>query len=174
MQTLNIAKQNNADLKKKFADEEHARWSTDSALEGTQRQAKDQRKHLCETTNQLKASKEQMVALREQLDEAQRLKDQAKKAKAKAKKARIEAEKARNEAEQKSYNLGIVKTEVPAVCRIYCAQIWNEALNRAKVEASFELRKIDNIYYPPAMRALDLPSTQSEVAFTVADLTKET
>ena len=174
MQTLNIAKQNYADLKKKFADEEHARWSTDSALEGTQRQAKDQRKHLCETTNQLKASKEQMVALREQLDEAQRLKDQAKKAKAKAKKARIEAEKARNEAEQKSYNLGIVKTEVPAVCRIYCAQIWNEALNRAKVEASFELRKIDNIYYPPAMRALDLPSTQSEVAFTVADLTKET
>ena len=115
-----------------------------------------------------------MAALREQLDEAQRLKDQAKKAKAKAKKARIEAEKARNEAEQKSYNLGIVKTEVPAVCRIYCAQIWNEALNRAKVEASFELRKTDNIYYPPAIRALDLPSTQSEVAFTVADLTKET
>ena len=115
-----------------------------------------------------------MAAFREQLDEAQRLKDQAKKAKAKAKKARIKAEKARNEAEQKSYNLGIVKTEVPAVCRIYCAQIWNEALNRAKVEASFELRKTDNIYYPPAIRALDLPSTQSEVAFTVADLTKET
>ena len=121
-----------------------------------------------------------MAAFREQLDEAQRLKDQAKKAKAKAKKARIKAEKARIEAEQKSYNLGIAETEetlraeVPAVCRIYCAQIWNEALNRAKVEASFELRKIDNIYYPPAMRALDLPSTQSEVAFTVADLTKET
>ena len=58
MQTLNIAKQNNADLKKKFADEEHTRRSIDSALEGTQRQAKDQRKHLRETTNQLKASKE--------------------------------------------------------------------------------------------------------------------
>ena len=51
MQTLNIAEQNNADLKKKLANEEHARWSTDLALEGVQRQAEDQRKRLCETTD---------------------------------------------------------------------------------------------------------------------------
>ena len=70
VQTLNIVEQNNADLKKKLADEEHARWSADLALEGAQRQAEDQRKHLRETTDQLKASKEQMAALREQLEEA--------------------------------------------------------------------------------------------------------
>ena len=102
-----------------------------------------------------------MAALREQLEEAQRLKDQA-----------------WDEAEQKGYDLRVVETEetlraeVPAVCRIYCAQTWNEALNRAKVEASFELRKADNIYYP-TIRASDLPSTQSEVASIVADPTKE-
>ena len=126
----------------------------------------------------MKASKEEMAVLREQLEEAQRLKDQVEKAKAEAKKVRIEAEKAWDEAEQKGYDLRVVETEetlraeVPAVCRIYCAQTWNEARNRAKVEASFELRKVDNIYYP-TIRASDLPSTQSEVASTVADLPKE-
>ena len=37
--------------------EEHARRSTDSTLEGAQRQAKDQSKRLCETTDQLTATK---------------------------------------------------------------------------------------------------------------------
>ena len=75
MQTLTIAENSNAELKKKLADEEHVRQSADSALEGTQRQAKDQRKRLRETTNQLTASKEQMAALKKQLKEAQRFKD---------------------------------------------------------------------------------------------------
>ena len=75
MQTLTIAEQSNAELKKKLADEEHARWSADSALEGALRQAEDQRKRLCETTDQLTASREQMTALKKQLEEAQRLKD---------------------------------------------------------------------------------------------------
>ena len=44
MQTLNIAEQRNAELKKKLANEEHAWKSADSALEGAQRQAKDERK----------------------------------------------------------------------------------------------------------------------------------
>ena len=59
------------------------------------------------------------------------------------------------------------------MCCNYCAQTWNKALNQARVEASSELRKAENIYYPPAIRASDLPSTQGEVAFTVADLIKE-
>ena len=114
-------------MKKKLADEEHARRSADLALEGAQRQAEDQRKCLRETTDQLKASKDQMATLREQLWEAQRLKDQAEEAKSEAEKARIEAEKARDKAEQKGYDLGVVETEetlrakVPAICRIYCA-----------------------------------------------------
>ena len=75
------------------------------------------------------------------------------------------AEKARDEAEQKGYDLGVAETEetlraeVPAVCRIYWAQTWDESLNRAGVEASFELRKPENIFYPSAIRASDLPYT---------------
>ena len=59
------------------------------------------------------------------------------------------------------------------MCRTYCAQTWEEALNRAGVEASSELRRTENIYFPPAIRALDLPSTQGEVASTVADPIEE-
>ena len=64
MQTLNIAENNNVELKKKLANEEYARRSADSTLEGTQRQAEDQRKCLHETIDQLNASKEEMAALR--------------------------------------------------------------------------------------------------------------
>ena len=96
-----------------------------------------------------------MVTLKKQLEEAQRLKDQTKKSKVEPEKAKIEVEKTRDEAKQKGYDLGVVETEetlraeVPVVCRNYCAQTWDEALNRARVEASSELRKAKNLYYPP-------------------------
>ena len=179
MQTLTIAEHNNAELKKKLANEEHAHWSIDSALEGVQRQVEDQRKCLRETTDQLTTSREQMAALKKQLEEAQRLKDQAEKSKAEVEKAKIEVEKARDKVEQKGYDLEVAETEetlraeVPVVCCNYCAQTWDEALNRARVKASSKLRKDENIYYPPAIRASDLLSTQGEVTSTVADLIKE-
>ena len=120
-----------------------------------------------------------MAALKKQLEEAQRQKDRVEKSKAEADKARIEAKKARDEAEQKGYDLGVVETEetlraeVLAVCRIYYAQTWDEALNRARVEASFELRKAENVFYPLAIRASDPPSIQNEVTSTTADLNPE-
>ena len=76
-----------------------------------------------------------MAARKKKLEETQRLKDQAEVSKAEAVKARIEAEKARDEVEQKGYDLGVAETEenlraeIPAVCRIYCTQTWDEALN---------------------------------------------
>ena len=81
------------------------------------------------------ASKEQLATLKKQLKEAQRLKDQAEKAKAEAEKAKTEAEKEKDEAEQPGYDIGVAETkdtlkaEVPAVCRAYCTQTWEEALN---------------------------------------------
>ena len=76
-----------------------------------------------------------MATLRKQLEEIQRLRDQAEKAKAEAEKAKAEAERVRDEAEQHGYNVGVAETEdalraeVPTVCRAYCAQTWEEALN---------------------------------------------
>ena len=68
MQTLNFAEQSNVELKKKLADEEHARKNADLTLEGAQRQAESQRKLARETNGQLIASKEQLATLRKQLE----------------------------------------------------------------------------------------------------------
>ena len=165
VQTLTIFKHNLAEVKKRLTAEEQARCSADSALEGTQRQVEDQRKRLREINEELNVAKEQLAALKKQLEETQKLKDQAEKSKEEAEKARVEAEQAMNVAEQKSYNLGVAETEetlraeVLVVCRIYCAQTWDEALNRARVEASSELRKAKKVFYPPTIRASDPPST---------------
>ena len=116
-----------------------------------------------------------MAALKKQLEETQRLKDQAEKSKVEAEMARVEAEKAKDKAEQKGYDLGVAETketlraEVPAVCRIYCVQAWDEALNLAGVEASSELRKAKNVFYPSAIRASDPPSAQDDVASITVD-----
>ena len=48
------------------------------------------------------------------------------------------------------------------VCRIYCAQTWDEALNRAGVEASSELRRPENVFYPEAICTLAPPSSQAK------------
>ena len=58
VQTLTIAENNNADLKKRLTVEEQARKSADAALKGAERQAKSQRKLVHEANEQLVASKE--------------------------------------------------------------------------------------------------------------------
>ena len=105
-----------------------------------------------------------MATLRKQLEEPQKLRDQAEKARVKAEKARAEAEKARtdpekekDEAEKHGYYIGEAETEealraeVPAVCQAYCAQTWEEALNRAGIDASSELRRPENVFFLQAI-----------------------
>ena len=159
MQTLAVAENSNTDLKKKLTAEEQARKSADSALEGANKQAESQRKLARESNDQLAASKEQLAALKKQLEKAQRLRDQTEKAKVEAEKAKAKAkaEKERDEAEHHGYDVGVAETEdvlraeVPAVCHAYCTQTWEEALNRVGIDASFELRKPENIIFPPAL-----------------------
>ena len=65
-----------------------------------------------------------------------------------------------------------LKVEVAGVCRKYCLQVWNEAFNQARVEASFAFRRAENIYCLPAIRALGSPhssSPQGEHTFEKAD-----
>ena len=72
-------------------------------------------------------------------------------------KAQAQAERGRDEAEQHGYDVGMAETEdalrveVPAVCCAYCTQTWDKALNRAEIDASFELRRLENIFFPPAI-----------------------
>ena len=99
-----------------------------------------------------------MVALKQQLEEANKLKDLAEKAKLQAEEDKVKAEKEKDEAEQHGYDVGVVETEdalraeVPAMCRAYCAQTWEEALNQAGVEASSELRRSERIIFPSALQ----------------------
>ena len=75
VQTLTIAENRNADLKKKLTAEEQARKSADAALKGVEKQAESQRKLTNEAKEQLAASKEQVAALKQQLEEAKKFKD---------------------------------------------------------------------------------------------------
>ena len=175
MQTLTIAKNSNIDLRKKLTAEEQAWKSADAALEGAERQAENQRKLACEASDQLAVSNEQLAALKKQLEEAQRLRDQAEKARVEAEEAEAKAKKERDEAEQHGYDVGVAETEdalraeVPAVCHVYCTQTWEEALYRAGINASSELRKLENIIFPPALQI----SNQKEVAPPVSQPAEE-
>ena len=62
-----------------------------------------------------------------------------------------------------------LRAEVPVVCRAYCAQTWEEALNQARVEASSGLRKPESIIFPSA---LQIPK-QAETAPLVPQPTAE-
>ena len=158
MQTLTIAENSNTDLKKRLTAKEQARNSADAALQGAERQAKSQRKLAHEANEQLAAFKKQLAALKKQMEEVQRLRDRAEKARVQAKEDKAKAERERDEAEQHGYNVGVAETEdalraeVPAVCRAYCTQTWEEVLNRAGINASSELRKPENIIFPPALQ----------------------
>ena len=131
-------------------------------MEGAERQAENQRKLARGANDQLAASKEQLATLRKQLEEAQKLKDQAKKAKAEAEEAKAKAEKEKDEAEQHGYDVGVAKTkdalraEVPIVCHAYYAQTFEEALNRVGIDASSELRRPVNIFFPLAIQVPNL------------------
>ena len=111
-----------------------------------------------EANEQLATSKEQLATLKKQLEEAKKLRDQAEKARVQAEEEKAKAEKERDEAEQHSYDVGVAETEdalrveVPAVCRVYCTQTWEEAFNRAGTDASSELRKLENIIFPFALQ----------------------
>ena len=70
----------------------------------------------------------------------------------------MKAESSKEKAEEESYDFGVAKTQatlkaqIPEVCRLYCSQVWNEALKQAGVEASSDLWKVEKVYYPPAIR----------------------
>ena len=170
MQTLTIA-----DIKKRLTAEEQARKSADIALKGAERQAESQKKLAHEANEQLAASKEQLAALKKQLKETQRLRDQAEKARVQAEKDKAKAEKERDEAEQHGYDIGVAETEdalraeVPAVCRAYCTQTWEEALNRDGIDVFSKLKKLENIIFPPT---LQIPN-QKEAAPPVSQPAEE-
>ena len=62
-----------------------------------------------------------------------------------------------------------LRAEVPAVCRAYCAQTWEEALNQAGIDVSSEIRKPENIVFPLALQI----SNQKDIAPPTSQPIKE-
>ena len=106
-------------------------------MEGVERQAKAQHKLLHQVEDDL-AARSQIKVLIKKLEEAK---------------------KAKKQVEQEGYEVGVTETEealraeVTEVCRFYCLQVWNKTLDQAGVEVSFALRRAENVYYPPTIRA---------------------
>ena len=65
-----------------------------------------------------------------------------------------------------------LKAKVSGVCRNYCLQVWNEALNQAGVKASSALKKVENVYYPPAIYAPGSTNSKADTPFEVTELGK--
>ena len=150
------------ELTTKLTESERDKKSVEATLERAERQAKSQRKQLHQTKDQLSSAKKLITSLKKKLEEAKKAKDQIK---------------------QDDYNMGVAETdealkdEVTKVCKTYCLQVWYKALDRVRVEASSALRRVENVYYPPAICASSpptSPSSQAEPISKKADEAKDT
>ena len=98
---------------------------------------------------------------------AEYARDEAMRAKQEAEFARNEAESAREMAEDEGYNAGVAETQaflkaqIPGVCRLYCSQVWEEALKQVGVDASSDLWKVESIFYPPAIHETASASSEA-------------
>ena len=122
------------------------------------RQAEGQRVLLHQAKDQLAASKQQIITLKKKLEVV---------------------EKARDQVEQEGNIVGVaeteetLKTEVSGVCRNYCLQVWNEALNQAGVKSSSKFRRVECAYYPFAIYAPASTSFKVNTLSKVAKLEKD-
>ena len=98
------------------------------------------------------------------------VRDEAVRAKEETEFAKTEAECSKEKAEEEAYDSGVAETEaalkaqVPRVCRLYCSQIWNEALKQTRVDASSNLWKAKCVFYPLTIREDATPSFEVQDA----------
>ena len=133
-------KEEHAQLFEKLKDSDKARLSAEAGLKTMERQMEDQRQKLHVTEINLATEKQAILNLKAEL---QKVKEAAQVAK-EAVEAVVSA----------SYNRGVadMKTclaeEVAVVCRDYVSKSWGVAMDRARVPANFEMRRLKNIFFP--------------------------
>ena len=125
----------------------------------------------------MEIAKKKIGDLKKKLTETERDKgvaewarDEALRAKTEAEFAKTEAETSKDKAEEEAYDArvaetqAILKAQIPGVCKLYCSQVWNEALKRAGVKASSDLWKAESVFYPPTI--CETASASSETVST--------
>ena len=172
--TLKASEDDLAKAKATFTEAIRDRDSASAGLASAQKQAKDQTKRLLEAEDQLQIAKEQISDLNKRLilaknekGVAEYARDETMRAKQEAEFARNEAEAAKETAEDEGYNAGVadtqasLKAQIPGVCRLYCSQVWEEALKRVVVNTSSDLWKAENIFYRTAIHEATFTSSKA-------------
>ena len=158
VKALELIEKKSQDLIVELAEIDWDKKSAEATLDVVERQTEAQHKQLRQVEDELVVARGQIKTLTKKLEKA---------------------EKAKEQAEQEGYDVGVVETEealraeVSEVCRFYCLQVWNEALDRAGVEAYFALRKAENVYYPQTIRSLGSLGSSSSKADLVSSGTNE-
>ena len=152
--SFNAAIQNLHDVKKALGTANHKKtqlaeklkvakneWkSAKAGLKSAEAQAEDQCKEFYTTQLNLATKKAAILDLQSKLQRAE--------------KALKVAQEAFIAAETSAYERGALETktrltaEVTAICREYCAETYNQALDWAGIPADSDLRRTDQVYYP--------------------------
>ena len=141
---LGMANHEKTQLAKKLKVVENGRKSVEAGLKNAEAQAEDRRKKLYTTQLNLATEKAAVLDLQSKL---QRVEEALK-----------VAQEAAITAETSAYERGVLETErrltaeVTVVCREYCAETYNQALNRVGIPADSDLRRTDQVYYPEDLR----------------------
>ena len=158
MEAFRVADKKSQELTAKLIESERDKKSVMAALDVAEKQAEAQRKQLCQTKANLVADRDQVKILSKKLEEDEKAKDQV---------------------EQMGYDVGVAKTKkafrtkVLEVCRHYCLQAWNKALNQARVEASSAFRRAESVYFPPAICASSSSGPKADTTSKEADAENE-
>ena len=146
---LGKANHEKTQLAKKLKVAENGWKSVEVGLKSAEAQAEDQRKELYTTQLKLATKKAAVLDLQAKLKGAEE--------------ALKVAQEAATAVETLAYERGVQETEtrltaeVTAVCKEYCAETYNQALDRARIHADSDLRRIDQVYYPEDLRENPTP-----------------
>ena len=158
VKAFELAEKKTQELNTKLIEAKRDKKSTEVALNEAGKQAEVQCKQLHQVEDELSMAKSHIKVLTKKLEKAKKAKDQAKQDGYEAEVAEIEE---------------ALKAEVSEVCRYYCLQVWNKALNQAGVEATSAFRRAESVYYPPAIRAPSSSDPKVDTASKEADTSKE-
>ena len=113
-------------------------------MKSAEAQAEDQRKKLYTTQLNLATEKAAVLDLKSKLQ--------------KAEEALKVAQEAATTAETSAYERRVLETEarltteVTVVCREYCAEMYNQTLDRAGIPVDSDLKRVDQVYYLEDLR----------------------
>ena len=133
-------KQEKEGLSEKVKKAIQARDSAVVGLKTTERQAEDMRQKLHITEINLATEKQTVLDLKAELQKAR----EAARVAREATEAEVKASYERGVQDSKARLL----EEVVVVCRDYCTESWGVAMDRAGVPVDFELRRVENIFFP--------------------------